>query len=135
MAAIEGVGRPGATRAPARANAANRVAFPPPDETAEPGVAASAAPVPAAALASMLALQELGREAPEDRAARRHGLDLLAALAGLQRALLAGRTDPAVLQNLMELAASVPRAADPRLTAMLSAIVVRARVELARRQA
>jgi len=135
MVAIEGVGRPGAARAPARPNAPNSVAFMPPGETAESGGSASAAPVPGVALASMLALQELGGEAQEDRAARRHGLDLLAALAGLQRALLAGRADPAALQGLVELAASVPRAADPRLAAMLSAIVLRARVELARRQA
>jgi len=134
MVTIEGVGRPGAPRAAARPNAPNTVPFIPPDETTEPGGVASSAPVPAAALASMLTLQELGGEAPEDREARRHGLDLLAALAGLQRALLAGRADPAALQGLVELAASVPRAADPRLAAMLSAIVVRVRVELARRQ-
>jgi len=53
----------------------------------------------------------------------------------LQRSLLAADGDPAVLTRLAELAASVPRATDRRLAAMVSAIVVRVRVELARRQA
>jgi hypothetical protein len=38
------------------------------------------------------------------------------------------------LTRLAELVASVPRAADRRLAAMVSAIMVRVRVELARRQ-
>jgi copper homeostasis protein CutC len=55
-------------------------------------------------------------------------------LAGLQRALLTSGDDTAALQRLAELAAVVPRAADRRLAAMVSAIIVRVRVELARRQ-
>ena len=82
----------------------------------------------------MLALQEVGGETVEDREARRHGHDMLAALAELQRALLGGGDDGVALQRLADLAASVPHATDPRLAAMVSAIVLRVRVELARRQ-
>ncbi len=88
----------------------------------------------APALASMLTLQELGGETIQDREARRHGQDMLAALADLQRSLLSMDGDSAVLARLAELAASIPRATDRRLAAMVSAIMVRVRVELARRQ-
>jgi Class II flagellar assembly regulator len=37
------------------------------------------------------------------------------------------------MQRLAELATAVPRAADPRLAALVSAISIRVRVELARR--
>ena len=93
--------------------------------------AVGAAPVP---FASMLALQEAGGETVEDRAARRHGRDMLAALTDLQRALLRGDGDAAALQRLGELATAVPRATDRRIAATVSAIMVRVRVELARRQ-
>ena len=79
-------------------------------------------------------MQELGGETVADREARRHGQDMLAALAELQRALLGGDDDAAALQRLAELAAAVPRATDPRLAALVSAIVLRVRVELARRR-
>jgi hypothetical protein len=88
---------------------------------------------PAAALASMLFLQERGDEASEDTRARRHGHDLLDALAALQGAVLSGCDDAAALRQLASLTVPVPRATDPRLAAMVSAIVVRAKVELARR--
>jgi hypothetical protein len=132
MAAIEGVGRTGAvrpgTRGPRRASADFTV----PDEATVASHAATEA-APAAALASMLTLQEVGGDAAEDREARRHGQDLLAALADLQRALLIGNDDAAALQRLADLAASVPHATDRRLAAIVSAIAVRVQVELARR--
>jgi Class II flagellar assembly regulator len=59
---------------------------------------------------------------------------MLAALGELQRALLAGGGDAGALQRLLELSTSETRATDPRLAAMISAIVVRVRVELTRRQ-
>jgi hypothetical protein len=82
----------------------------------------------------MLTLQELGSEVVEDRQARRRGQDLLAALAELQRALLAGSDETAVLQQLSGLAEAIPQAADRRLGALISTIVLRVRVELARRR-
>jgi Class II flagellar assembly regulator len=132
MAAIEGIRRSGATRVGARARARTSADFTVPGETAVAGNALTEA-APAAGLASMLALQELGGETPEDGEARRHGHDLLAALADLQRALLVGTDDMTALQRLAELATSMPRATDRRLAAMVSAINVRVQVELARR--
>ena len=71
----------------------------------------------------MLALQELGEETVQDREARRHGQDMLAVLAELQRALLGGGDGVAVLHRLADLAAAAPAATDRRLAAMVSAIV------------
>jgi hypothetical protein len=82
----------------------------------------------------MLSLQELGEETVQDREARRHGQNLLAILADLQRLILSAESDGAALQRLADLTASVPLGTDRRLNAIVSAIVVRARVELARRQ-
>jgi hypothetical protein len=84
-------------------------------------------------LGGMIALQELGDERLEDRAARRRGHELLAALSGLQRALLADADDLEPLARLAGLAAEIPAAADPRLKEAVAAIVLRARVELAKR--
>jgi hypothetical protein len=80
-------------------------------------------------LGGLLALQEAGDGPVRDRAARRRGRDLLAALAALQCDLLGG--GPPRLDHLAALAADVPDAADPALRAALSAVVVRARVTLA----
>jgi hypothetical protein len=82
----------------------------------------------------MLTLQELGSETADDVEARRHGHDLLTALAELQRALLLGHDDATALERVADLATSVPPANDRRLAEIVSAIIVRARVELARRR-
>lgn len=84
-------------------------------------------------LGGMIALQELGDECLEDRSARRRGHELLAALSALQRALLAETGNPEPLARLAALADEVPAAADPRLREAVAAIVLRARVELAKR--
>jgi hypothetical protein len=132
MAAIEGIGRNSTARLGARGPTRASAGFTVPDETAVSSHAATEA-APAASLASMLSLQELGGDAAEDREARRHGHNLLEALAELQRALLIGKDDAGALPHLAELAAAVPRATDRRLAAIVSAIVVRVQVELARR--
>ncbi len=132
MTGIERVGRPTAPRVANRPVA--KSGFFVPAETAGPGRAGAAAAPAATSLDSMLALQEADIETVEDREARRHGHDMLAALAELQRALLGGGGDDAALQRLGDLAASVRHATDPRLAAMVSAIGLRVRVELARRQ-
>ena len=133
MTGIEAVGGSRFARSGGRTAARTSTAFAVPEggAAASNGVAGAA---PTAALASMLALQEMGGEAPEDREARRHGHDLLDALAALQRAVLTGGDDAAALERLADLAATVPQAADTRLAAMVSAIAVRAKVELARRR-
>jgi hypothetical protein len=132
MTGIERVGWPTAPRVASRPAAKSGFFVPP--EAARPGQADAAAAPAATSLGSMLALQEAGGETVEDREARKHGHDMLAALAELQRALLGGGGDGVALQRLGDLAASVRHATDPRLAAMVSAIVLRVRVELARRQ-
>ena len=134
MVAIESIGGPTAPRIGTRTRAPTSSGFVLPGTTPSAAGASSAAAAAPATLGSMLTLQELGGEAVADREARRHGQDLLAALAELQRALLRGGDDASALQRLAELAATVPLAGDRRLAAMVSAIVVRAKVELARRQ-
>lgn len=131
MTGIEAVGWPVTPRGVSRARAKSGFMMP-----SEPDGAGHATAVPATQatpLASMLALQELGEETVEDREARRHSHDMLAMLAELQRALLGGGDEVAVLHRLADLAAAAPAATDRRLAAMVSAIVLRARVELARR--
>jgi hypothetical protein len=132
MTGIEGVGQPGTPRPAARAPRSSTLAFAVPEECATDAPAATVA-TPAASFAPMLTLQELGGETPQDREARRHGQDMLAALADLQRTLLAGTDNMETLEKLANLAAAVPLAADRRLAGMVSAIVVRVRVELERR--
>lgn len=86
----------------------------------------------ATSLSGLLALQEADAPVLRDRRAQRRGQDLLAALAALQRALLAGGDPADVLGRLASLAADLPSASDPRLATVLRAISLRARVELAR---
>ena len=98
--------------------------------------ASPAAPSPSAsALGGLLALQEglIGAALPDsvrDREARRRGREMLDDLASLQRGLLRGRPDPALLRRLAE--AGEIDAADPGLRALLVEIALRARLELAR---
>jgi hypothetical protein len=135
MTTIEGVGRPTATRPAARAAGSSAAGFAvPPELPGASPAAPAAAPPPASSLASMLALQELGGASVADREARRHGQTMLALLAALQRALLAGSDSATALAQLAELAAAAPHAVDPQLAALLSAIRLRVRVELARRE-
>ncbi len=101
-------------------------------ESAPAAPGSAAAVVAPAALAGALALQELGSDGPQDRAARRRGYDLLAALRALQRGLLANGIDAASLADLAALSTAVPDAADPRLREVVAELVLRARVELAR---
>ncbi len=82
----------------------------------------------------MLSLQEFGGETVQDRTARRRAQDLLAGLAVLHRMLLGDPGDTETLRRLADLAEAVPAASDPGLAAIVASIVLRARVELARRQ-
>jgi Class II flagellar assembly regulator len=134
MNSIDSIGQPQSARVASRPKARDDTPAFMAAETEAPVGNAGAASVAPATLASMLALQELGGETGEDRQARRHGHQLLGTLAELQRELLGGQGDATTLERLVALLAAVPRATDRRLGAMVSAIVVRARVELARRQ-
>ena len=68
-----------------------------------------------------------------EREARRRGQGLLAALAALQRDLLSGGDGSEALQRLADLTATAADPDDRQLGAILNAITLRARVELARR--
>jgi len=104
----------------------------PADRTTATATATAGATEPAS-LGGVLTLQEMGADTVEDREARRHAHDMLALLAALQRNLLSGVDNIAALQQLADLAAAAPIAADRRLAATISAILIRVRVELARR--
>ncbi len=144
MTTIDGLGSPAAAPPARRARPVAGFALPPEAAAANgappPAEAAGSAPVFAAFMEGLLGLQELSADAAavpalRDREARRRGQALLAALGEMQL-MLAGDGPPGSLARLCErlaaLADAVPGAADPRLGAVLAAIVLRARVELAR---
>ena len=81
----------------------------------------------------MLALQAVDEDQERNRSARKRGLALIAALTDLQRAMLAAEDPALALRSLSALASDGPLAADPGLAAVLRAVVLRARVEMARR--
>lgn len=130
------LGRPGvaATLRPARrmgAGAAFDVSL---AETAEPAVAETNAAGPVGAVNPML-LHELAVDGEErrDREAHRHGTDVLEMLAALQRALVGSGVETLPMKRLLSLVEHPPEAADPGLAALTRAIVLRARIEIARR--
>lgn len=125
MLSITGLGRlPAPTRKPASAsaNAGFHVAESRPEAT-EAAAATQLTNAPSAPDSAIV----------QDRAARRHGTDLLDALADLQRDLL-GTPNPTHLQHLATFAQNIPAAANPTLRATLREIAVRAEVELARQE-
>ena len=132
--AIERVGWPTSPLVGARAASRSADGFAVAPDPVTSGVTATTGTAGPACLGAVLTLQEMGDQTVEDREARKHGQDMLALLAALQRSLLSGEDSVAALQQLADLSSSMPRTADRRLAAMISAIHVRARVELARRQ-
>jgi hypothetical protein len=150
MSSIEGIGPPSPAVRPARAASPVRGGFAMPGGPGPEAAPAGAPGGPAAVtLETMLALQAAEDATEHDRSARRHGQAMLQALNALQRALLrdgggvaAGAASAggggsgevaAALRTLGGLAEGAPLATDPALAATLAAIVLRARVELARR--
>lgn len=84
--------------------------------------------------ANPLLLHEIACDAAarRDREARRHASDLLGALAALQHALVGLGRDGDPRAALEALVAGAPPPSDPVLAALQGAILLRARVELAR---
>jgi hypothetical protein len=109
------------------------------EPTDAPAGADASIPVFTAAMGGLLGLQEQAaasfNPAVRDREARRHGHELLATLAELQR-LLVGPAEPSASVNATErlagLVAASPVAADPALRQIVAAITLRSRIELAR---
>jgi hypothetical protein len=99
-----------------------------------PAATGAAAPAAAGALGPLLAVQESAAEAPADQRARRRARGLLAELTALQRDLLADAVSTGRLDRLAALAreAAAGTAATPTLEEAVQAIVLRARIELAR---
>lgn len=122
-------GAPGAALGSSRPGVSTGFAVP--GELVPASSRAPAAITASSALLGLLAVQEAEGDAVRDRAARRRGGRMLDELAKLQRALLAGRLDPATLRSLAELAADPADAADPAIAAAVRAVAVRARVMLA----
>ena len=92
----------------------------------------AAAEVGAVPLTQILALQEEEADAVQDRAARRHGEEMLAELASVQRDLLQAGLGRKRLGHLLDLATAPPRASDERLRDVVAAVALRVKVELAR---
>ena len=103
-----------------------------PSAGAEAGSVGAAAP--SGLIGAMLALQEAEWGGAGNRAARRHGEAMLGELKELQLGLLVGAAEPAALRRLARLAEALPEAADQTLAALVQAVALRARVELARSQ-
>ena len=78
-------------------------------------------------------LQEFEDAGTRDRQAKRHGQALLQALGELQRLLLGEGPLEEALARLSALVETCPEASDPALAGLVGSILLRARVELARR--
>jgi hypothetical protein len=108
-----------------------------PDNAAEAAESTPLAEPVASGVLGLVALQSGDIVDPEadtvqDRAARRRARDILDALGTLQRAMLTDGPVAASLEHLSTLTRDVEGAADPALRAAIEAVVLRARVELAR---
>jgi hypothetical protein len=90
--------------------------------------------VPSIGLESMLALQGVGEAVERDRLARKRGTAIIAALTRLQRTILTEDDPSQALNALNELTSDNPAAADPGLATILRAVVLRSRIEIARRE-
>jgi hypothetical protein len=85
-------------------------------------------------LESMLALQTVDEAAERDRSARKRGTAMIAALTKLQHTMLAEEDPSSALVALQDLTIDGAVADDPELDAILRAVDLRSRVEIARRQ-
>ena len=134
MTVIDRVGPTAPGRPAARAGTGAATVFRPPAEPGPDAACAAEVAMPApVGLDALLALQQVDEPTERDRAARRHGQALLGALGRLQRLLLEDGDQAAALGQIRALADATPAAADPELAAAVDLVVLRARIELARR--
>ncbi len=138
MTTIDRLGGPGRSAAVGRGRLAQTGAagFALPETPAvAPEAGSVSAAAPSALIGAMLALQEAEPNSSRNRAARRHGETMLGELRALQVGLLGGAAEAGTLRRLARLAEALPEAADPKLAALVRAVALRARVELARSEA
>ena len=90
--------------------------------------------VPGIGLESMLALQAVDESVERDRAARKRATRIIALLTDLQRAMLTEDDPSSVLNALNDLTTNCPLADDPGLGAIVRSVLLRSRVEIARRE-
>ena len=90
------------------------------------------AAVAPASLAGLLSLQETADDG-QDRRTLKHGQALLSKLSRLQRAILSGGSDHEVIEELAALGQTSYETADPRLRALIGSVLLRAKIELAKR--
>ena len=135
MGMVDAIGAKGIGGFPAREGARETRGGFTLDANAGPGVRqAHVSTVPSIGLESMLVLQSVNEARERDRMGRRRGAAMIAALSDLQRAMLAEEDPALALRSLSELAVDDgPLADDPGLAAILRAVVLRSRVEVARR--
>lgn len=130
MTTITGIG-PGPLVGPAAARGASGSAFEVPLDSRTRAAAPAAAAPP---IGAMLMLQEQEVDRLKDREARRRGMDGLAALRALQAALLAGRMDPALMDQIRRICSGPIVDCEPGLREILSSILLRARIEMTRHE-
>ena len=134
MAAIEAVGgkyigRAGGGR---RTDSADWRRFAPAEGGLDAPADVQPTEVAALGLDGLLALQGMAQDSGPNERARRHGTSMLRILSALQRALLNDGDPSAALRELADLSVTAPLAQDPGLVTVIGAVVLRARVELAR---
>lgn len=125
---IGGVGARGAT---ARASSAGGV-FQPVMTQEAPRIVANSAPLAAASLEALLALQAVEDPILKKKKAMRRGHSMLDTLEAMKADLLAGRVSEGRLNQLMALVGQAREQSVPGLDALLDDIELRARVELAK---
>ncbi len=126
-----GIGGPGAIARDDNKPGAGRFSIE--DGGAPVGQNARPSSVTSIGLDSMLALQAVDEAAERDRAARKRGNAILAALTRLQRTMLAAEDPSMALRDMNDLTSDTPVAEDPGLAAIVRAVVLRSRIEIARR--
>lgn len=102
------------------------------DNAEAPAQSSSAAVSTVAGLDAILALQSVDGNEDRERRAVQHGHDLLDQLEALRADLLAGHVPPQRVGSLLSLIRAQQSADDPKLSALIGDIALRARVELAK---
>lgn len=134
---ITGLGSPNTLRrsGDAQRRTATGQAFEPTDTAAARRTAQTMGTAPLTSVDALLALQAVDDVLTGRRRAIRRGNEVLDTLEELKLDLLAGTIDPAKLRRLVRLVEDHPRTGDAGVDGVLAEIELRAKVELAKRDA